>query len=573
MRLRNLFFVLLVALVSVFAASYSNTIVMNMNGFDVQQYDCLSDKYCNNPSLMLDTNTASNSYTFNSPTNNFYAEYLFKEGYLPKGFVVHRYNGVDNFNFNKKESCFAPINNVEISNNNITQGDEVLVNVNVESALHGADDGTPNYRPLDHIDWFDADTIVRLRLMQGDNIVLEQEQSINIFIDSNEDVEFNIDTTGLSGDYDIVVETEVVDEMCADSQIIIYEDNIYVNEINSETPEVNFNTNSIDLCQYEDFTFDNYEVYDDGSIVNYEWDFDNDGIVDSYEQYPTYNFSNLGNNLVTLTVRDYMNLTSFDTLLVNVTDCTNQDTIYVNIEADPEEGEAPLDVDFSAQITGGTQPYSYEWDFDNDGITDSTDDNPSYEFDDEGDYIVRLTVTDDNGNTGSDSIVISVDEEDLEDSEESHSSHDLIIEEVLSDDEVNEGDMLNLNLKLRNSGDYTEKDVTLLVQIEELGTFTKLTGFDMTGDRSIWKQVSLEIPNNIEGQYTIKATLYNDYHSDIYYKTISVKGKEDVWVSVSNTDEKKTDWLRILELGFLVLLISLLIVGIIIIMRRLLLKQ
>ncbi|OGN89747.1 MAG: hypothetical protein A2158_04445 [Chloroflexi bacterium RBG_13_46_14] len=82
--------------------------------------------------------------------------------------------------------------------------------------------------------------------------------------------------------------------------------------------------------------------------------------------------------------------------------------IYVQLE------ESGLDINFSADkrtgiregesirftlqgVSGGIAPYSYLWDF-GDGET-STDENPTHSYDSSGYYTVSLTVTDDRGNT------------------------------------------------------------------------------------------------------------------------------------------------------------------------------
>jgi PKD repeat protein len=66
--------------------------------------------------------------------------------------------------------------------------------------------------------------------------------------------------------------------------------------------------------------------------------------------------------------------------------------IAVSISAGPQTGSHPLDVAFSSSVTGGTQPYTYQWRF-GDGTTASTP-TVSHTYDLRGTYTVDLTVTD-----------------------------------------------------------------------------------------------------------------------------------------------------------------------------------
>ncbi|MDO1499268.1 PKD domain-containing protein [Winogradskyella maritima] len=77
------------------------------------------------------------------------------------------------------------------------------------------------------------------------------------------------------------------------------------------------------------------------------------------------------------------------------------------IEADPISGNAPLDVQFSASnSTDDYEIVSYIWSFD-DGNTASGE-NVSHTFQTIKDYEVTLTVTDSNGASDTESIIISV---------------------------------------------------------------------------------------------------------------------------------------------------------------------
>ena len=62
-----------------------------------------------------------------------------------------------------------------------------------------------------------------------------------------------------------------------------------------------------------------------------------------------------------------------------------------NFTASPTSGTAPLTVNFTDTSTGNVT--SWAWDFDGDGIEDSTEQNPSYEYTRAGIYSVKLNVT------------------------------------------------------------------------------------------------------------------------------------------------------------------------------------
>ena len=125
-----------------------------------------------------------------------------------------------------------------------------------------------------------------------------------------------------------------------------------------------------------------------GNIISWEWDFENDGTIDSNEQNPLFTYSETGTYTVSLTVFDgYTSDTETKVDYIEV-----EEILEADFTADPVSGIAPLEVVFTSISTGNVT--SWEWDFDNDGNIDSTDESPSYTYTEAGDYSVSLTVGD-----------------------------------------------------------------------------------------------------------------------------------------------------------------------------------
>lgn len=124
-----------------------------------------------------------------------------------------------------------------------------------------------------------------------------------------------------------------------------------------------------------------------GDIDTWEWDFDNDGVVDSNLQNPQHTYSEAGNYTVSLTVKSSGNSnTEVKTSFVRVvaTQCVADFTVETT------RVDGIKEIQFTDQSTGNI--IEWLWDFDANGIIDSKEQNPMYAYKKNGLYPVTLTV-------------------------------------------------------------------------------------------------------------------------------------------------------------------------------------
>lgn len=148
----------------------------------------------------------------------------------------------------------------------------------------------------------------------------------------------------------------------------------------------------------------------DGSVATYEWDLDGDGTFDVTRDAPgayTHQYQESGTYLASLRVTDDDGLRATDTLVISV--AGRPEALP---GAYPRSGEAPLSVSFFAdgRDLDGSLKF-YDWDFDGDGTVDEqrlASMTSVYTYTEPGSYSATLTVTDDDGLTGSASIDIEV---------------------------------------------------------------------------------------------------------------------------------------------------------------------
>lgn len=149
-------------------------------------------------------------------------------------------------------------------------------------------------------------------------------------------------------------------------------------------PEANFTTAPTEGVAPLEIQFSDQSV---GEIDAWNWDFDNDGVVDSVLQNPRYTYTEPGTYTVSLTVEnsggsDYKTKINY----LRVTSPCKVDFI-----AEPTEVTGITEIKFTDLSTGKVT--SWAWDFDNDGIIDSAEQNPTHSYTRNGDYAVTLTIT------------------------------------------------------------------------------------------------------------------------------------------------------------------------------------
>jgi len=76
-------------------------------------------------------------------------------------------------------------------------------------------------------------------------------------------------------------------------------------------------------------------------------------------------------------------------------------------DGSPEEGSAPLAVEFKADVEGGTPPLKYTWTF-GDGTPDANEPNPKHTYAKAGKFRADLSVADAGGDSDTDYIEIEV---------------------------------------------------------------------------------------------------------------------------------------------------------------------
>lgn len=149
----------------------------------------------------------------------------------------------------------------------------------------------------------------------------------------------------------------------------------------------NFVASETQVTMNEEVQFNELSL---GGPVSWEWDFENDGSYDSFEQNPSFSYNEPGLYSVKLKVTDVNGMTDS---LVKENYILVEPPLVAYFSFDPQSGSVGLPVHFTDESTG-ENINSWQWDFQNDGIIDSQESNPQFTYTQEGNYEVNLTISD-----------------------------------------------------------------------------------------------------------------------------------------------------------------------------------
>jgi len=139
------------------------------------------------------------------------------------------------------------------------------------------------------------------------------------------------------------------------------------------------------------YSCDYGETWEFHNILNYGLDYKD--MVGGRQEGEVYIYGYYGANMLTIEHSYIFHSIDYGrTFIVYHPFYKGEEPLVANFSSAMTEGNAPLTVSFCNYSVGDIQ--SYEWDFNNDGVIDSYEEEPEYTYQDTGYYSVKLTVYD-----------------------------------------------------------------------------------------------------------------------------------------------------------------------------------
>ena len=148
-------------------------------------------------------------------------------------------------------------------------------------------------------------------------------------------------------------------------------------------------------------------------IQYYRWDYNGDGVWDyisPYSAQSSHTYSSTGTYQAICEVEDSLARVARNSVYdIQVTE--DVEPLQVEAQADPDSGEAPLEVDLSGIVTPPERVVFYLWDFEDDGIIDYlslTGASVTHTYGEAGEYQARLSAIDERSLVVSDAVTVTV---------------------------------------------------------------------------------------------------------------------------------------------------------------------
>jgi len=257
-------------------------------------------------------------------------------------------------------------------------------------------------------------------------------------------------------------------------------------------------------------TLDASSSSDNDAIATYEWDVDGDGTYEETGATVDHTYDSSGSYTATVRVTDDAGNTDTASVAIDVTsdDSGGDDTDDTAPTADAgTESTVTADETVTFDGSGSVDNVgvtTYEWDVDGDGAYDLSGASVDHQFEDPGEYTVTLRVTDDAGNTATDTVVVTV--------EEPPSAEFDVTDRTLDRRDVVVGETVTASVTVANAGDaagtYT---VNLVVEGETLASKTVSldagaeTDVALTFSPDAADEYAVELANESVGTVTAEA--------------------------------------------------------------------
>ncbi|MCK4927093.1 MAG: cadherin-like domain-containing protein, partial [Candidatus Aenigmarchaeota archaeon] len=429
-RIRNIILSLLFTftILSASALAYDTvTYSFNVDNVNVLAYDCLDESctaYKAFSGVLPSSSTTDGQLIVKYPaelaTPYGYALFFTSPGYLPKEGKSDRHcpEGVpecvnsSSITLNKKAECSSTIEHVT---DTINASSKVIINTTIQSAFRDTNTSVGFTPDSLKDDYYSVDTRVILKIFKGTTPVENSPWTKDytkdsgdagppLYMDTVQDVEFTWTPTTY-GTYTATVTTQVIDNQCS-SSIDTDSPPIIINCINKK-PVAEDVTTATDEDTQKQITLIATDT--DGDSLEYEiMSGPNEGTATVSGDTATYtpNLNYNGPDSFTYRAYDEQEYSNIATVSITVNPVNDAPVANANGPYSRYINENVQFLGTATDIDGTIE--SYTWDFDNDGIIDSIEQNPTHAYTQTGTYTVIFSAADNQGATSYDTTTATI---------------------------------------------------------------------------------------------------------------------------------------------------------------------